>query len=122
MRFKRSNILWILLILLFVCSMPLVAETTEDGAESDVDRILNCDLLVLDDLGTELTTQFVQTALYTLINTRLAAGRHTVISSNLSMDEVSRRYSPQIASRLAGEYHVLYFYGDDIRLVKKNRL
>ena len=64
----------------------------------------------------------VQTALYTLINTRLAAGRHTVISSNLSMDEVSRRYSPQIASRLAGEYHVLYFYGDDIRLVKKNRL
>ena len=56
------------------------------------------------------------------MNTRLVAGRCTVISSNLSMDEAARRYSPQIASRLAGEYHVLHFFGDDIRLLKKQRM
>ena len=90
-------------------------------AKDETRRYLNCDLLILDDLGCELTTQFVQSALYTLVNTRLAAGLHTVISSNLSMDEVSHRYSPQIASRLAGEYHVLHFFGNDIRLQKKNQ-
>ena len=50
------------------------------------------------------------------------AGKHTVISSNLSMEDAARRYSPQIASRLEGEYHLLEFFGDDIRLLKKNRL
>ena len=91
-------------------------------AKDDTRRYLNCDLLIVDDLGSELTTQFVQTALYELINTRMVSGKHTVISSNLSMEEAARRYSPQIASRLAGEYHVLRFFGDDIRLVKKNRI
>ena len=50
------------------------------------------------------------------------ADRRTVISSNLSMDEVRRRYSPQTASRLEGEYRVLPFYGEDIRLLRKQRL
>ena len=91
-------------------------------AKDETRRYLNCDLLILDDLGSELTTQFTQSALYELVNTRLVAGRCTVISSNLSMDEAARRYSPQIASRLAGEYHVLHFFGDDIRLLKKQRM
>ena len=88
-------------------------------ARDETRRYLNCDLLILDDLGSELTTQFTQTALYELINTRMVAGRHTVISSNLSMAEVAQRYSPQIASRLSGEYHNLKFYGTDIRALKK---
>ncbi len=97
---------------------------SQDGLEArdETRRYLNCDLLILDDLGSELTTQFTQSALYELVNTRLVAGRNTVISSNLSMEEAARRYSPQIASRLEGEYHILHFFGDDIRLVKKNRL
>ena len=97
---------------------------SDDGREArdETRRYLNCDLLILDDLGSELTTQFTQSVLYELINTRLVAGRHTVISSNLSMEEAARRYSPQIASRLEGEYHVLHFFGEDIRLLKKNRL
>jgi len=90
-------------------------------ARDDTRRYLTCDLLILDDLGSELTTQFVQSALYELINTRMVSGKHTVISSNLTMEEAARRYSPQIASRLEGEYHVLHFFGDDIRLLKKNR-
>ena len=97
---------------------------SQDGQEArdEKRRYLQCDLLIMDDLGSELTTQFTQTALYELINTRLVAGKHTVISSNLTMPDVARRYSPQIASRLEGEYHVLHFFGDDIRLLKKKQL
>jgi len=87
-------------------------------ARDETRRYLSCDLLILDDLGSELTTAFVQSALYTLINTRLIAGKHTVISSNLSLEELRRRYSPQIASRIEGEYRSLSFYGDDIRLLR----
>ena len=85
------------------------------------DSYLSCDLLILDDLGSEMTTPFVQSALYTLINSRLTADRRTVISSNLSMEDVRRRYAPQIASRLEGEYRVLPFFGEDIRLLRKQR-
>ena len=97
---------------------------SDDGREArdETRRYLNCDLLILDDLGSELTTQFTQSALYELVNTRLVAGRCTVISSNLSITEAAQRYAPQIASRLEGEYHVLHFFGDDIRLLKKRRL
>lgn len=92
----------------------------DEGAREETNRYLNCDLLILDDLGSELTTALTQATLYTLINTRLVAGRRTVISSNLNMDEVRRRYSPQIASRLTGEFRTLPFVGEDIRL-KRNR-
>lgn len=91
-------------------------------ARDETRRYLNCDLLILDDLGSELTTQFTQSALYELLNTRLVGEKCTVISSNLTLEDVSRRYAPQIASRLEGEYHVLRFFGDDIRLLKKNKL
>lgn len=90
-------------------------------ARDETRRYLHCDLLILDDLGSEMTTPFVQSALYTLVNTRLVAGRRTVISSNLTMDAVRRRYSGQTASRLEGEYRVLPFYGDDIRLLRKQQ-
>jgi len=97
---------------------------SRDGldARDETRRYLNCDLLILDDLGSELTTQFTQSALYELVNARLVADRRTVISSNLTMPEAAQRYAPQIASRLDGEFHVLNFFGDDIRLLRKNRL
>ena len=96
----------------------------EDSREArdETRRYLACDLLILDDLGSELTTPFVQSALYQLINSRLAAGRRTVISTNLTVEDIHRRYSPQTASRLEGEFHVLHFYGEDIRLLKKRKL
>ncbi|MDD4715458.1 MAG: ATP-binding protein [Oscillospiraceae bacterium] len=93
------------------------SEDTRD-AKDDTRRYLRCDLLILDDLGSELTTPFVQSALYTLVNARLAAGRQTVINSNLSMEDVRRRYFPQTASRLEGEYRTLPFFGEDIRLLR----
>ena len=99
------------------------ARDSEDvhQARGETRKYLGCDLLILDDLGSEMTTPFVQSALYTLIDTRLTAGRHTIISSNLTMDEVRRRYSGQVASRLEGEYRALRFYGEDIRLLRKRQ-
>ena len=77
-----------------------------------------CDLLIVDDLGTELPGQFVTAALYSLINDRLLESRPTIISTNLSEEELVRRYNPQIASRLRGSYKRVAFVGDDIRLLK----
>ena len=77
-----------------------------------------CDLLILDDLGTELPGQFVTAALYSLVNDRLLENKPTIISTNLSEEELVRRYNPQIASRLRGSYRRMAFVGDDIRLLK----
>ena len=78
----------------------------------------DCDLLIVDDLGTELPGQFVTAALYSLINDRLLENRPTIISTNLSEDDLARRYNPQIASRLRGSYRRMAFVGEDIRLLK----
>ena len=96
----------------------------EDLSEvrGDINRYLSCDLLILDDLGTEMTTSFVVSALYSLVNTRLTSGKKTIISSNLPPEALAGRYSPQIASRILGEYQILKFTGSDIRIIKKNRL
>ncbi len=96
------------------------AETYVTASEK-VKRILNCDLLILDDLGTELTTGFTQSALYLIVNSRLTTHRHTVISTNLSDEELAARYIPQITSRIAGEYATLPFKGQDIRTLRKKQ-
>ena len=87
----------------------------------EVKRYLECDLLILDDLGTEMTTAFTIEVLFEIVNTRLVTNRKTIISSNLTLDELGRRYSEQILSRIEGEYQTLTFYGDDIRR-KRNAL
>ena len=81
-------------------------------------KYTECDLLIVDDLGTELPGQFVTAALYSLINDRLLEAKPTIISTNLSEEELVRRYNPQIASRLRGSYKRVAFVGDDIRLLK----
>jgi DNA replication protein DnaC len=94
--------------------------TDDSGAAAaEINRYNGCDLLIIDDLGAEMTTAFTVSALHALINTRLTTGKKTIISSNLSVDELRTKYSPAIASRLEGEYQALRFYGDDIRLKKK---
>ena len=81
-------------------------------------KFLECDLLIVDDLGTEMPGQFVTAALYSLLNDRILEGKPMVISTNLNVDEMARRYSPQIASRLHGGFNRLTFVGDDIRIQK----
>ena len=90
----------------------------DEETAQEVKRINECDLLIIDDLGTELPGQFVTAALYTLVNDRLLAGKPMVISTNLTIDEVSQRYSPQIRSRLQGSFRLLPFVGQDIRVLK----
>jgi DNA replication protein DnaC len=90
-------------------------------AKDETRRYLACDLLILDDLGTEMGTVFIQSALYQLVNSRLVSGRRTIISTNLTEKDLQQRYTPQIASRILGEYRKLPFFGEDIRLKKKNR-
>ncbi len=93
-------------------------EVTEEAAE-DINRFLRCDLLILDDLGTEMQSPFINTALYSLINNRLMQNKKMIINSNLTEDsDIPRRYSPQIVSRLKGEFLTLPFFGDDIRVMK----
>lgn len=86
-----------------------------------VKTLRECDLLIVDDLGTEMPGNFVTAALYTLVNDRLLSGKSTVISTNLTVDEIAQRYNPQIASRLQGNYRLLPFIGDDIRILKNRR-
>ena len=81
-------------------------------------KYTECDLLIVDDLGTELTGNFVIAALYALVNDRLLAGKPMIISTNLNINEISQRYSPQIASRLQGSFQLLPFVGEDIRVLK----
>lgn len=90
----------------------------DEDARKDTEKHISCDLLIVDDLGTEMPGQFVTASLYSLLNDRLLAGKAMVISTNLNVDEVSRRYSPQIASRLYGHFTRLTFVGDDIRTIK----
>ena len=91
----------------------------DEEADARVNRMLSCDLMILDDLGTEMSTPMAESALYTLINTRLIEGRKTIISTNLSFDEMEKRYNGQICSRIRGEYKLLPFVGKDIRLIKR---
>ena len=89
-------------------------------ADADTRRYLTCDLLILDDLGAEFVSPLFQSVLYELINTRLVEGKRTVISTNLTREELRKRYTPQVLSRLEGEYQFLPFFGQDIRLLKKH--
>jgi DNA replication protein DnaC len=93
-----------------------------EETRKEADKLMDCDLLIVDDLGTEMPGQFVTAAFYSLLNDRMLEGKPMVISTNLNVDEISRRYSPQIASRLQGSFTLLPFVGEDIRVMKNRGL
>ncbi len=90
-----------------------------ENAARRVKQMLGCELMILDDLGTEMLTSFSLSALYTLLNTRLVNRRHIIISTNCSAEELQLRYTPQICSRLEGEFLRLPFTGTDIRRLRR---
>lgn len=90
-----------------------------DPDASRTAEFFSCDLLIIDDLGTEMTTQFTVSALYQILNTRLLEGKPTIVSTNLPLGDIAPRYSAQIYSRLLGAYRLYKFYGDDIRFKLK---
>lgn len=91
----------------------------DDAALEFREVIFGCDLLVIDDLGTELVTRYTQAEVYDLVNHRLNTGKPTIINTNLGLQEIERTYSSRVHSRLAGMYAAVQFKGRDIRLQKK---
>ncbi len=92
------------------------------SGETDAqDALLNCDLLVIDDLGTEFYSSFVASLFYNIINSRILNKKPTIINTNLNFDSLEERYNPRITSRFIGNYEMREFIGEDIRLIK-NRL
>ncbi len=88
------------------------------GSTDDTSAYIECDLLIIDDLGTEVINQFTLSCLYYVINTRLNLQKPTIISTNLTPAELRKNYSDRISSRLTGEFQVVPFYGTDIRKQK----
>ena len=85
------------------------------------EKYFDCDLLILDDLGTEMHTSFTVSALYNLINSRINDGKTTIINTNLSIEELRKTYNDRITSRIFGCFEPLVFSGKDIRLQKLQR-
>ncbi len=90
----------------------------QDYNLNDKDEILNCHLLILDDLGVEFNTQFTIAELNNVINTRILKGYPTIISTNMNLKEMEDMYSPRLASRIMGESIPMYFCGKVIRQMK----
>lgn len=90
----------------------------DGGTASNSERYFNCDLLIVDDFGTEVINQFSVSCFYNLINTRINKGLPMIINTNLSREDIKTRYSDRIASRLFGEFIVLAFHGKDVRMQK----
>jgi len=97
----------------------------KEGANIDlIDNLYSVDLLIIDDLGTEKVTEAKITELFNIINTRLLNSNQkvikTIISTNLTIEELFNVYTRRIGSRLAGNYRFLRFFGEDLRLKAKN--
>lgn len=81
--------------------------------------ILDCDLLIIDDLGTELNNSFTSSQLFYCINERMNMNRSTIISTNLSLTQLRDSYTDRVTSRIM-RYRIIPLYGRDIRLLKDN--
>ncbi len=101
-------------------AVAIEKERFEQSDENDTNNMLcSCDLLILDDLGTEFSSSYTISVIYNIINTRIMKKLPTLISTNLSAPELEKRYSERLISRLFGSYNLLGFVGQDIRTFKK---
>ena len=91
----------------------------DEDARKDTEKYTACDLLIVDDLGTEMGGQFTTSSLYCLINDRILAGKATIISTNLSLEELRDRYSDRTFSRISSNFKLFKLSGRDIRMHKK---
>lgn len=90
-----------------------------EASEYIVKKINDCELLILDDLGSEFVTQFTSAELFRIINTRIINGGKMIISTNLNRSMLQKTYNERIASRITGNFSILEFLGEDIRSIKK---
>ncbi|MCI8890039.1 MAG: ATP-binding protein [Eubacterium sp.] len=92
----------------------------DSKAEASMQHMFDCDLLIVDDLGTELANTFTVSQLFLCLNERILRKKATIISTNLGIDQLSTIYSERIFSRIVSSYTMIKLFGDDIRLQKKN--
>lgn len=96
-----------------------VFDKNDLNAQNMYEHIYDCDLLIIDDLGTEYTNQFIASQFFTCINERLLNKKSTVISTNLSLDALADLYTERSFSRITSNYIMLKLIGDDIRIQKR---
>lgn len=95
------------------------SDDEEAGVDDMLPFILDCDLLIIDDLGTELSNSFTNSKLFYCLNERFMRKKPVLISTNLTLDKINQIYSERIFSRLSSNFTLLKFYGEDIRIKKK---
>jgi len=101
-----------------------ISKTKNEEQDEFYKNVLECDLLIIDDLGTEYLNNMIISELFTILNTRLLNSEQkvtkTIISTNLNIEQIFRNYEERIGSRIAGFYDIYYFFGDDLRLKRKS--
>ena len=103
-----------------ICADVLMKKGNNPNSQELYHYLFDCDLLIIDDLGTETKTSFITSEVYDILNTRMRENKSTLISTNLSIKEISERYTDRVISRILSGYAVYNFFGDDIRLkIKK---
>ena len=108
-------------------SIGKIIDTVEDykfrraaseSVAADVERLYDTDLLIIDDLGSEFVTQYTVSAIYELLNKRLMSKKKMIITTNFSLKELSDVYAQRLFSRFVGEFEILEFIGEDLRIQK----
>ncbi|MCQ2451432.1 MAG: ATP-binding protein [Clostridia bacterium] len=95
------------------------SEHFNKNSKDNYDAALDCDLLIIDDLGSEFASSYVLSVIYNIINSRILSGKPTIISTNLTIKEIETKYTPRVSSRIIGNYTAKGFLGNDIRQIKK---
>lgn len=83
--------------------------------DQEYDLLFEADLLIIDDLGTELSNTFTNVEIFNIVNTRILSSKKTIISTNLSPKEISENYSDRVFSRVLEKFVPLKFFGPDLR-------
>lgn len=116
---RSYSVIYFSAVQLFDCLAKTTFSKKEDSWPDTFNHIYDCDLLIIDDLGTELSNSFTVSQLFVCLNERILRRKSTVISTNLSLDDINSVYSERIFSRVSSNYRMLRLTGDDIRIQKK---
>lgn len=116
---REYSVLYLSAPRLFVTLSQSKFDRNDANAKNMSDYIFNCDLLIIDDLGSEYTNAFITSQFFTCINERLIHKKSTVISTNLSLDSIANLYTERSFSRITSNYTMLKIIGDDIRIKKR---
>ncbi len=95
------------------------SKINRDEYSDEYNSVYNSDLLIIDDLGTEFTTTYTCSVFFDILNTRILNKKSTVISTNLSVNNLAEKYTERVSSRIIGNFEMMRFMGDDIRIIKK---